>query len=262
MSAALKLFDGLGIKYVPIHEQRGRGAMATCCLRIVDRMIAQHGLAHTTITLRSITESSEQNQCALIADVILAVSDVILSHPRWEKGLAWLAAFDLIDLVGIRNAVKAANISPMRVGVATLIAVELAKILGPSRPTKPPVRSKAKVVSDNLALGIYLLRLKSDEPQRFAAVAQELHKIDTKSARAYKAMAAAKLYSGRTEITGAACWATLSELSSRSLPPDLRRKFETAITSGQRVRARQIRAARQAHAKRRPTSQPARRMAA
>jgi hypothetical protein len=102
-------------------------------------------LPHTTLTLRTIAESSEGNQSALVADVIAAVSDVILSHQRWaDLGLEWMAAFDSIDLAGIRKIVKTANVQPVRVGIATLICLELVKTLGPSKLPKPPKPIRVK----------------------------------------------------------------------------------------------------------------------
>jgi hypothetical protein len=121
-----------------------RSSIARRCQRFGnwDRMIRKHGLPHTTLTLRTIAESSEGNQSALVADVIGAVSEVILSHPRWaDLGLEWLAAFDSIDLAGIRKIVKTANVRPVRVGIATLICLDLVKTLGPSNCRNRPSRS-------------------------------------------------------------------------------------------------------------------------
>jgi hypothetical protein len=59
--------------------------MQTCCRSIVDRIIRDHGAPHARLTLRTITESSEANARQLIADIILAISDIIVIrlHPRW-----------------------------------------------------------------------------------------------------------------------------------------------------------------------------------
>lgn len=107
MRAALKLFEQLDIVYVPSSEARRRGPLETHCANIVNRLILKHGLPHATITLRTIIESSG-NERELIADVILAVSDLIRLHPRWsESGMAWLEAFDRISLAEIREKAKA-----------------------------------------------------------------------------------------------------------------------------------------------------------
>src|SRR5664280_912533 len=138
MSAALELFEQLGITYYSPTTRPGSAQLATCCKRFVGRLIKQHGLPHVTMVLRAIAES-EGNGNALISDVIGAVSDIVLAHPRWPAmGLAFIEALDHVNLLDVRKTAKAANVHPLRVGVATLIAIELAKILGPSRPPKPP----------------------------------------------------------------------------------------------------------------------------
>jgi hypothetical protein len=141
--AALKLFDDLEIRYIPPNQQRQRGPMETNCLGIVARMIRKFGLPHTTLTLRTIVESSEANRFALISDIVDGVSEVLLCHPRWAR--LGLAAFDKINLLEIRKVVKAANVQPLRVGIATLVCIELEKILGPSRPPKPARPIKVKL---------------------------------------------------------------------------------------------------------------------
>ena len=130
MSAALKLFDQLGITYYAPNKQRSRERLATCCDRFVGRVIEKHGLRHATLALSAISKSKGAG--GLISDIIGAVSDVILSHPRWQKlgGQQFVESFRQIDLVEIRKTAKAANVQPLRVGVATLLAIELAKKIG------------------------------------------------------------------------------------------------------------------------------------
>jgi hypothetical protein len=109
MRAALELFEQLEIEYVPSNEAQRRGPRSTCCGHFIERLIRKHGLPHVTIVLRSIVES-EGNEGELIADVIGAISDIVLRHPRWfDLGLQWLEAFDQINLAGIRRAAKAAG---------------------------------------------------------------------------------------------------------------------------------------------------------
>jgi hypothetical protein len=75
--------------------------------------------------LRTIVES-EGNQAELIADIIGAISDIVLRHPRWvDLGLQWLEAFDQINLAAIRRAAKAAGAHPLHSAVMTLICVDL-----------------------------------------------------------------------------------------------------------------------------------------
>jgi hypothetical protein len=99
--------------------------METCAVNVVDRLIRKHGLPHATLTLRTVVES-EGNQCALVADIIEAVSDIIRHHPRWANlGLAWLEAFDKINLASIRRAAKATGAAPLHSAVMVLLCAEL-----------------------------------------------------------------------------------------------------------------------------------------
>ena len=93
-----------------------------------------------------------------------------------DRAFAWrlvvFLVFPLINLLDLRKTAKAANVQPLRVGVATLIAIELAKHLGPSRPPKVPKPPRIKavpkpprsltripVIEANVALGMKLLDL-------------------------------------------------------------------------------------------------------
>ncbi len=250
----LELFEQLGITYVPPNEQRGRGPMATSCRGIVDRMIRNYGLPHTTLTLRTIVESSEENQGALIADIITAVSDLILSHPRWANlGLEWLAAFDQIDLTEIRKTAKAANVQPLRVGIATLIAVELAKVLGPSRPPKPPkpprIRREPKPprvitqvagVAKNIVLGLELLALRSTIKGNCAFGRQVRRQFDVDGQHACEVMKVARAYGTRPEIFTRLSWNALVLLSSPTMPAPVRQDLEARILAGQSIGAPDI----------------------
>jgi hypothetical protein len=246
MSAALKLFDDLGIRFVPPEQQRQRGACETSCLRIVDRIILKHGLPHATITLRTIVESSDGNQSMLVADVVQAVSDLILVHPRWANlGLEWLAAFDKIDLAEIRKTAKAANVQPLRVGIATLIAVELEKILGPSKLPKPPrikrepkpprALTRAPEVEKNVALGVELLALRSrtKSNREFGRLRDRLFDVDTK--RSVQCMMVARAYAERPEIYRRLSWKALRDLASPSLPVSARQDLERRILAGESI---------------------------
>jgi hypothetical protein len=249
MRDALRLFETLEIDYVPPNEQRRRGPMATSCRGIVDRMIRSYGLPHTILTLRTIVESSEENQGALIADIITAVSDLILSHPRWANlGLEWLAAFDQIDLTEIRKTAKAANVQPLRVGIATLIAVELAKVLGPSRPPKLPkparIRREPKPplsltrvpgVERNVALGLQLLELRRTIAHNATFGHQVRRRFEIDAKQAGEAMRVARAFGARPEIFRRLSWISLVTLSSPSIPPAVRRGLEARILAGESI---------------------------
>ena len=144
MHDALRPFEQLEIEYIPSTAVRRRGPRSTHCAHVVARLIRSRGVEHVTIALRTIVES-EGNEGELVSDTIGAVSDVIRAHPRWVGlGLQWLETFDAIDLAAIRRTAKVANVQPLRVGIATLIAVELEKILGPSKLPKQPRQVKPK----------------------------------------------------------------------------------------------------------------------
>src|SRR5665811_2031691 len=150
-----------------------RGQVETCCGPFIDRLIQKHGLPHATIVLRTIVES-EGNSFEVVADVVGAISNIIIAHPRWVGlGLQWLEAFDQVNLAAIRKTAKATGVQPLRDAIMTLLCVELEKILGPSKLPKPPkpVRpkpepkrpmSEARIpqVKANIELGLELLTLR------------------------------------------------------------------------------------------------------
>jgi hypothetical protein len=70
-------------------------------------LLLDHGDGHVIITLRTIVESSG-NERALTAAGIQGVSDLVLAHPSWpDHGLAWIEAFDNIDLIELAKMAKA-----------------------------------------------------------------------------------------------------------------------------------------------------------
>jgi hypothetical protein len=279
MSAALKLFDDLGITYVAPNQYRQRGHTATCCGPFVDRLIQKLGLPHMTIVLRTIAESAG-NEGELIADVIGAVSDLVRAHPRWvNTGLRFVESFDQISLAQVRKTAKSTGVQPLRDAIMTLLCVELEKILGPSKlPKAPkPVRTKREPkpprsltripeIEKNIALGVELLALRTATPSnsRFGRLARA--RFDVDQLRTSKAMRVARLYATRPEIYRAASWVTLVELSSPKMSPSVRQALEAQILAGQSITAPQIRRARGrlkgGSPKRRPINQPAARMAA
>ena len=273
----LELFEQLGINFVPPNQQRRRGACETSCVRIVDRMIRKFGAPHTTFVLRTITKT-ENNATELIADAIHAVSDVVRAHPRWEDcGLDWLAAFDKISLADIRKTAKAAAVQPLRVGIATLICIELEKILGPSRlPKAKPVRVKKErklpraetripEVQRNLQLGVELLALRATIKSNAAFGRAVRARYDVPAADVSEAMQVTRLYAGRDEIVNRLSWAALVRLSSPSMPASVRQDLEDKIAAGYRISCRNIERARgtlKPGRPRRPADPPAMRIAA
>lgn len=108
------------VRIIEPHTTRTPGT--TKCGRVLDRILDKHGDEHTTLLLRTLMES-QNNRMALVEPVIWALSDVMLANPRWPaKGLAWLDAFDTIDLCDIWARAKEANgAPPERHGVASKI---------------------------------------------------------------------------------------------------------------------------------------------
>ena len=259
MSAeVLRLFADLGITYYPPNKQRSREPLATCCDKFVGRLIGQHGLPHVTLVLRAIAES-EGNGNALISDVIGAVSDIVFSHPRWPAmGLAFIEALDHVNLLDVRKTVKAANVQPLRVGIATLIAIELAKILGPSRPPKTPkpprikrepkpprAQTRIPEIERAIALGTELLALRAATASN-SRFGREVRKRfpDVDQRQTSQTMRVARLYAGRPEVWRAASWRTLIELASPKISQAVRQTFEAKLLAGETVSAPEIRRAR------------------
>ena len=271
MSAALKLFDDLGIIYYAPNRQHRRDLhLATCCDRFVGRLIERRGLPHVVVSLRCICES-EGNSNALISDIIGAVSDIVLSHPRWPAmGLAFVEAFDAIDLLAVRKTAKAANIQPLRVGVATLIAIELAKILGPSRPPKPPKPARIKLppkppraltrvpeVEKNVALGMELIALRATIKSNCAFGRQVRRRFEIDAQHSCEVMKVARAYGAKPEIYRRLSWEGLLQLASPTMPAPVRQRLEARILAGEKVVASDIVRARGTLKNGRPPTRPA-----
>jgi hypothetical protein len=94
LQGALREFN---IRIVPISQSYCRGARQTCAGRTLEHVFRMHGYDITRSTLMTFCETAAPNKHALIAPVILAVSDVIKAYPSWF-GTVWLEAFDTIDL--------------------------------------------------------------------------------------------------------------------------------------------------------------------
>ncbi|WP_425904741.1 hypothetical protein [Nitrobacter sp. TKz-YC02] len=182
---------------------------------------------------------------------------VIRHHPRWANlGLEWLAAFDKIALIELRRKVKAAKVKLLRVGIATLICVELEKILGPSVLPKPPkpVRVKAEQkppasltrvpgVEKNIALGLQLLALRSAIKSNCAFGRAVRRQFDIDGQHACEVMKVARVYGARPEIFTRLSWNALLHLASPTLPAAVRDALERRIVVGERIGTAEIRRA-------------------
>jgi hypothetical protein len=277
MRDALRLFEQLEIEYIPSSEARRRGPMSTCCGNIVERLIRSRSVEHATIVLRTIVES-EGNQAELIADIIGAISDIVLRHPRWvDLGLQWLEAFDQINLAAIRRAAKAAGAYPLHSAVMMLICVDLERILGPSKlPKQPkpprikrepkPPRALTRVPGweKNVATGMKLLALRATIKGNCAFGRAVRREFDIDAQDAAEMMKVARAYGSRPEIFTRLSWVALVTLSSPALPVAAREALESRIRAGEAIGAPEIRAARGPlrSGPRRQAGQPAARMAA
>jgi hypothetical protein len=115
----------------PVDTRVRRAPGQTCATATMDRLLADHGAGHVILTLRTIMES-ENNRMELVAPTILAVSDMILAHPTWpETGLAWLEAFDGIDLGALRGMAKAnRKAAQPRAAIGTMLFIHLSQTFG------------------------------------------------------------------------------------------------------------------------------------
>ena len=135
MSTVEQICTDLGIELIPCNVTVT--PMRTKAGQTLRRLLARHGEGHTTITLRTIVESSG-NECALTAPAIWGVSDLVLAHPSWpDHGLAWIEAFDEIDLIELAKVARANRKAvPKREAMAAMLYERLAPIFDPPAPRK------------------------------------------------------------------------------------------------------------------------------
>lgn len=115
------LLREFGVRIIPNSQNYRRGARETCAGKTLEHVFRMHGYDTTRATLMTLTETLPQNKHALIAPVILAVSDVLRAYPAWF-GAAWFDAFDTIDLGELFLQASAnRRIAAPRALIATLI---------------------------------------------------------------------------------------------------------------------------------------------
>src|ERR1700743_1485778 len=125
MQAAQNLFDELGITYRGPSDRCIPGQPETHCGPIVDRLIAEHGMPHARLVLRTFVES-DGNADMMLRPIILAVSDLLLAHRHFrEAGLAWLETFDKICLRDVWRTAKATRVKARREVVTALLFIEI-----------------------------------------------------------------------------------------------------------------------------------------
>lgn len=187
--------------------------------------------------------------------------------PEWpEKGLAWIEAFDELDLMALqKRAVPLGKLQGMsRSGaLAGMLIDRLTPILDPVDPVPPPKLSlnerreaaqqrkaedqarrlavQIKVNGERIEIGRELIKMKAaagyrqfrrDACRRFPDVTpNEIPEL----------VRVAELYGDQPEIWQAAPWCVLNALASGSTPPDVRAAAEVKIAAGERVTSREVR---------------------
>ena len=140
----------LGITAIPTRQYRR--PRETHAGESLQRVFDRYGEDYLIMTLRTITESTG-NDRALIAPVINALSDILAAHPRWaERGVAWIEAFDNIDLLHLAAAAKENRkaVAP-RAAIATMLHSLLSPVFDPPRkprkytPERPPAGTPGDV---------------------------------------------------------------------------------------------------------------------
>jgi hypothetical protein len=128
MQAVIELCRNLEIEMLPTKTRRSR-PLQTYAGRTIKALIDNFGAGHATITLRTIVESIG-NETELRSETIWAISDVIRARPDWvNRGLAFIEAFDDIDLRALRAKAKALRIPcPSRFLLGVLLHERLARI--------------------------------------------------------------------------------------------------------------------------------------
>ncbi|WP_407122837.1 hypothetical protein [Bradyrhizobium sp. STM 3561] len=104
-------------------------------------LIRYHGEEHTTLVIRTIIESDE-NELALIEPVISAVSQLMTVRPNWpDKGLAWIEAFDSLPLLQIVETMRSLSLfkeSSLATYLTTILHNKLMPVFeSPRVPSKP-----------------------------------------------------------------------------------------------------------------------------
>lgn len=107
------------------------GPRQTRARQVLRRIVEKHGEGHLLFVLRTIVES-RNNAAELKAETIYAVSDVVAKRPAWaDRGLAFMEAFDTIELGPLREEARALPISSKRVVLAVMLAERLKPIMEP-----------------------------------------------------------------------------------------------------------------------------------
>jgi hypothetical protein len=242
----LEICAELGLEIIPTKQRSRRGQ--TKAESVLHAIYEDHGEGHLVLLLRTLLET-EGNAVHVNDFVLRGLSDVMLAHPEWpQKGLAWLEAFDCIDLGQIRAQAKASRrVLPQRHGVAAGLFRELSAIFEPPKPERRRAEKKlprsVTRVAENRAkieLGRKLLALREQTPnnRKFGQLARA--KCDLEGSRISEMMRVARCYGEREEITSRLSWRAMVILSSSKLSAPDQRGLERRILAGERIGATQI----------------------
>ena len=103
MSTLADICEELEIDVVDTSES-ARKPGQTCARKILQKVLTDEGEAHLRSVLITIMET-ENNKRMLVRPVILAVSDVLRTYPKWF-GAVWLTVFDGIELAEMYEDAK------------------------------------------------------------------------------------------------------------------------------------------------------------
>jgi hypothetical protein len=131
------ILSELGITAIACNETAG--PMRTRAANVIRRVLDEYGEGHLILVLRTITES-EGNEAMLIQPVIEGLSDILMAHPSWgDRGLAWIEAFDNINLKELAAKAKAnRKACRKRAAIAALVHDKLSPLFDPPKKARPP----------------------------------------------------------------------------------------------------------------------------
>jgi hypothetical protein len=102
LESILSEFD---IEIIDGAQNRRRKARQTCASQTLENIRRRRGGDHLRSVLMSIVET-KPNELALVAPVMLAVSDVLAAYPSW-LGERWFQVMDSVDLGEMFNRASA-----------------------------------------------------------------------------------------------------------------------------------------------------------
>ncbi|MCP3395241.1 hypothetical protein NLM27_41655 [Bradyrhizobium sp. CCGB12] len=243
----LEICAELGLEIIPTKQRLRAGQ--TKADSVLHAIYEDHGEGHLVLLLRTLLES-DGNSVHVNDFVLRGLSDVMLAHPEWpQKGLAWLEAFDSINLGDIRAKARANRQAvPQRHGVAAGLFRELAKAFAPPPKPEPPrvekklLRSVTRIPENRakIELGTKLLALRERTPnnRKFGELVRT--QCDMAASDVSAMMRVCRLYGDREEIWSRLSWTGLLALSAPTLPDGARERLEQRIAAGERIGLRQI----------------------